>query len=114
MVQTQRDNSFAVKYPLFTAVARGDSASVAELCRRPGLAAASVGPGGLTPLHICAVVDGAASVPPLVAAGVPVSGQLKLDPQSPQLAEFLDPLWREITPDQARFNLFTCAWATQL
>jgi hypothetical protein len=87
MVTTRRRAGFAQEYPLFGALARRESAQVAELCRQ-GLAS-TCGPGNVSPLHVCALLGDADSVPALVAAGAPLDAALTLHHKNPELASWL-------------------------
>ena len=91
MVQTRRRTSFASEYPLFLALAKTDSGTIAELCATPG-AAAACGPGGFGALHFCALLGAAEHVPALAAAGAPLDGKLSLSYSSPggELAKWLE------------------------
>lgn len=79
--------AFATKFPLLWAIIEHDAERVAQLCDQ-GLLDAHA-PGGLNPLHLCALLNFPSPIPRLVAAGVPLDAQLSHDYFSPPLAQWL-------------------------
>ncbi|GAB4822321.1 hypothetical protein N2152v2_009367 [Parachlorella kessleri] len=78
---------FQQQYPLFAALLLQQRGAISKLCGGP--LAAALGPGSISVLHVCALVNDAASVEPLVAAGASLNASLTLSWVDPGLRRWL-------------------------
>ena len=75
MVATRGGDSFSRQHPLLGALLSDDAAALERHLAGgdvQSLMAAAAGPGGITPLHVCAMLDAPACVTALLAAGAEV------------------------------------------